>query len=157
MLIKYDENGNGRLDTTERSAAAGEIAKWRVAQRIIQQRKAEAMRGLTPDQRRVLAMFDDNKNYKLDNDERDFAEQQFNRLRKGGWDAVVELHNRLLDQFDMNKNGQLDGREKTSAVQFVIRVAAQIEAARKRDAIPNKQLRKQGLSKKDIKLRKKLD
>lgn len=156
LLAKYDENGNNSLDGAERTAAAGEIAKWRVQQRLIQKRKADAVRGMTPDQKRLLAMFDDNKDYTLDQNERDFAIDQFNRLRKGGWDAVVELHSRLLEQFDVNKSGEIDGREKAVAVQFVIRIATQLEAARKREAAANK-LRNKGLSKKEAKLRQKLD
>jgi Ca2+-binding EF-hand superfamily protein len=142
LIAKYDKNKNQKLDSSERTTAAGEIAQWRKEQRIILQRKATAMRNLSPDQKRLLVMFDDNNDYQLDDDEREFAALQFRKLRKGGLDAVVELHDRLLDQFDTNKNGKLEGREKTNAIQFVFRVVAQIEAAKKRESAASKELKK---------------
>ena len=86
---------------------------------------------VTLDQRRLLAMFDDNKNYKLDDDAREYAREQFKRLRKGGLEAAVELRDRFIEQFDRNKNGKLDSSEKPAATQFAIKIAAQLQAANK--------------------------
>jgi Ca2+-binding EF-hand superfamily protein len=131
LLVKYDANSNKKLDTSERRKATGEISKWRLDQRKIKAQKEAALRGLTFDQRRLLAMFDDNKNYKLDDDERRYASQQFKQLRKGGLESAVELRDRFMEQFDLNKNGKLDSKEKPAALQFVVKVAAQLQAANK--------------------------
>ena len=138
LIAKYDVNGNKKLDTAERREAESEISKWRLNQRKIKAQKDAAMRHLTLDQRRLVAMFDDNNNYKLDDDEREYASEQFKKLRKAGnLEALVELHGRFLKQFDRNKNGKLDGKEKPAATQFVIKVAAQLRAANKADQRKN--------------------
>ena len=124
------------IDAAERRKAAGKISKWRLDQRKIKAQKEAALRNLTYDQRRLIAMFDDNKNYKLDDDEREFASEQFKRLRKGGFEAAVELRDRFLEQFDRNKNGKLDPKEKPAATQFVMKVAAQLHAANKAEKRP---------------------
>jgi len=139
LIVKYDTNSNKKLDAAERRNAAREISKWRVEQRKIRAQKEAALRGLTLDQRRLIAMFDDNRNYRLDKEELAYASDQFKRLRKGGLESVVELRDRFMEQFDRNKNGKLDGSEKPAATQFVIKIAAQLQAANKADQRAAKQ------------------
>lgn len=126
LIAKYDENDNGKLDIVERRKATGEIAKWRADQRKIKAQKEAAIRGLSFDERRLLSMFDDNKDYRLDEEELTFARKQFGKLRKGGLDALVELRARLITEFDTNKNGKLDEREKPLAEQFAKRTAVRL-------------------------------
>ena len=90
LLIKFDANGDGKLDSTERAAM----------KQAREKRHAE-----------LLKKFDANSDGKLDDTEKAAMKQE----HEARW---IERHPKLVKKFDANSDGKLDDTERVALRKF---------------------------------------
>jgi len=118
LLQRFDKNGDGRLDDDERADAKDAMMQENL-DRQMARINAGAPDGGERFRAQALALFDRNKDGRLDDDERAEA-QRFAEARREPGAALGELTKR----FDTNGNGQLDPEERGQAEAFLAELRA---------------------------------
>lgn len=113
LLEKFDANGDGELNETERETAREAVRQYREAAR--EKKKAA-----------ILEKFDANGDGELSGEEREEAGRamrQFRNARDRGHDRRGDrrgdrrhaMKGHVLERFDANEDGKLDGTERAAA------------------------------------------
>lgn len=118
LLKRFDKNGDGRLDDDER-ADAKEAMMQENLDRQMARINAGAPGGGERFRAQALALFDQNKDGQLDENERAEA-QRFAEARRDPGAALGELTKR----FDTNGDGRLDAEERGQAEAFLAELRA---------------------------------
>jgi len=118
LLKRFDQNGDGRLDDDERADAKDAMMQDNL-DRQMARISAGAPGGSERFRAQALALFDRNKDGRLDDDERDEA-QKFAEARRDPATAMGEMTKR----FDRNGDGKLDAEERSQAEAFLVELRA---------------------------------
>ncbi len=114
LLERFDRNGDGKLDDDERAAAKDAMMQ----EQLDRQMARIAAGGTGPAGERfratALALFDRNKDGRLDDDERAEA-QRFAEARQD----PAALKGEVEQKFDRNGDGRLDDAERREAGEFL--------------------------------------
>lgn len=103
LLKRFDKNGDGQLDETERAAAREAVGKM------------DARRPDGPLREEVLRRFDKDGDGKLNDAERADFEQAREGMRKKAGAGDGKLRERLIKQFDRDGDGKLNADEEAAA------------------------------------------
>ncbi|MEZ6112126.1 MAG: EF-hand domain-containing protein [Pirellulaceae bacterium] len=113
LMKRFDKNGDGQLDESERAAAREAYLKQRG------QGDAAGRPAGMPNREELLKRFDTDGDGRLSDDERTEAMQAMRRFRgpagnpAGGAPAGMPSREEITKRFDKNGDGQLDEAERT--------------------------------------------
>lgn len=103
LMKRFDKNGDGQLDETERQAARAAVAQ------------VEAKRPAGPLREEVLRRFDRDGDGQLNDTERAAFEQAREEMKRKAGPGDGKLRERLIKQFDRDGDGKLNADEEAAA------------------------------------------
>ncbi|MSU48886.1 MAG: hypothetical protein EXS37_07335 [Opitutus sp.] len=120
LMKRFDQDGDGKLDDAERAAAKEAMMKEPIDVQVLlappESPPGPAASGPEVNRKRMLAQFDQNKDGRLDEEER-AAAKKFMAERGGG--PGGKMHDEMIKRFDKNGNGKIDEDERGAVQEFM--------------------------------------